>query len=44
MGTDYPADMGSGDPVAWVRQIAGLSDGDKKKILEDNVKPLLKTK
>jgi aminocarboxymuconate-semialdehyde decarboxylase len=44
MGTDYPADMGSADPVAWVREIKGLSDGDKKKILEDNVKPLLKTR
>lgn len=44
MGTDYPADMGSDNPVAWVKQIGGLSAADKKKILEDNVKPLLKTR
>jgi len=44
MGTDYPADMGSADPVAWVREIKSLSAADKKKILEDNVKPLLKTR
>jgi aminocarboxymuconate-semialdehyde decarboxylase len=44
MGTDYPADMGSADPVAWVKQIKSLSAADKKGILEDNVKPLLRTR
>jgi hypothetical protein len=30
--------------VAWVRDIKALSEADKRKILEDNVKPLLRTR
>jgi aminocarboxymuconate-semialdehyde decarboxylase len=43
LGTDYPADMATNDPAGSVEAVAGLSDGDKKLILGDNVAGLLGT-
>jgi aminocarboxymuconate-semialdehyde decarboxylase len=40
LGTDYPADMGSADPVGWVEGV-GLGEATKKKILGDNMSVLL---
>jgi aminocarboxymuconate-semialdehyde decarboxylase len=44
LGTDYPADMGSADPVGWVEGIGSLSAETKKKILGDNMSALVDRK
>ena len=36
LGTDYPADMGQPDPVAWVRACNTISEEDKQAILGGN--------
>jgi aminocarboxymuconate-semialdehyde decarboxylase len=40
-GTDYPADMGSIKQVPLIRQLPGLSDGDKEAILGGNALRLI---
>lgn len=42
MGSDYPADMGSVDPVAFVETCAGLSQNDREAILGGNLERLLR--
>ncbi|RPJ37331.1 MAG: amidohydrolase [Planctomycetaceae bacterium] len=42
MGSDYPFDMGSPDPVRFVRAVAGISDLDKQRIGSENAIRLLK--
>lgn len=41
MGTDYPFEMGDPDPVATVNGIPGLTDHQRRLILEGNVTRLL---
>lgn len=41
LGTDYPADMGQPDPVAWVRACETISEEDKEAILGGNLLRLL---
>lgn len=41
LGSDYPADMGERNPVAFVRSHQSLSEGDQWKILSDNLTELL---
>ena len=40
LGTDYPADMGQPDPLAWVAG-SGLTDAEQNAVLRDNVAGLL---
>jgi aminocarboxymuconate-semialdehyde decarboxylase len=42
VGSDYPFDMGSTDPVCFVEGVQGISTDDKKKILSENASRLLK--
>jgi aminocarboxymuconate-semialdehyde decarboxylase len=44
LGTDYEAPMGIFDPVAQVRNSAGISAADKEKILEETSLAVLKMK
>jgi len=44
MATDYPYDMGDATPVATVKSLKNVSDGDKEKILGGNVIRLFKIK
>ncbi len=40
MGTDYPFDMGQGNPIDFIRS-AGLSEGEQRMILGENANRLL---
>ncbi|MEJ2555492.1 MAG: amidohydrolase family protein [Anaerolineae bacterium] len=42
VGSDYPFDMGSAEPVCFVEGVQGISTDDKKKILSENASRLLK--
>ena len=42
LGSDYPPPMGVANPVAFVRNAAGVSAADKEKILEHSSVDLLK--
>jgi aminocarboxymuconate-semialdehyde decarboxylase len=42
VGSDYPFDMGSADPVCFIEGVQGISTDDKRKILGDNARSLLK--
>jgi aminocarboxymuconate-semialdehyde decarboxylase len=42
LGSDYPFDMGPGDPVRFVQEAPGISAVDKEKILFRNACKLLK--
>lgn len=41
LGSDYPFEMGDPDPVATVQAIPGLSDDDRRMVLEGNVSRIL---
>jgi aminocarboxymuconate-semialdehyde decarboxylase len=41
LGTDYPADMGQVDPVAWVRAARQLSAEEHRLVLGENARQLL---
>lgn len=43
LGSDYPADMGTLDPVGFVEQSRLLGDADKRKILGENAQQLVGT-
>jgi aminocarboxymuconate-semialdehyde decarboxylase len=41
LGTDYPADMGQFDPVAWLGAAPTITDAERTAILSGNVRGLL---
>ena len=41
MGTDYPADMGEIDPIAFIESASGLDDNERRAILGGNAARLL---
>ncbi len=41
LGSDYPFDMGEADPVGRVRELSGVTEEDRQKILGDNALRLL---
>ena len=41
LGTDYPAPMVQEDPVDWLEKMQGISDAERKAILETNPATML---
>jgi aminocarboxymuconate-semialdehyde decarboxylase len=41
LGTDYPAPMVQEDPVDWLEKMTGISEAERKAILETNPESML---